>query len=271
MALSFRLAVSPASLVTARNAASAIDAALPDLHCGGQDLVETADALAVMRGQGVGELSGRGLEVGDQPLVGDDRLHRSGERDEASTAQLDAGGGRDHLFQLMRFVEHDDLMLGQHRAVGGEVHAVEVAVDDDHVGVGGVRAGSLREARLADRAAGDAGALSSADRQRRPRVGRRLEGEVGSIAGLGFGGPLDQPQQLGARRSIREWIDAGYGELLVAAEHFFRALQAEVVGAALQRRVRERSVEMGGEEREVFADELVLQRLGRGGDHCLGT
>ena len=171
----------------------------------------------------------------------------------------------------MRFVEHDDVVLGQHRAVGRQVHAVQVAVDDDHVGVGGVGAGSFREARLADRAASDARALSSTHRQRRPRVGRRLEREVGPIAALRLGAPLDQPQQLGARRPIGEGIDAADRQLLVAAEHLLGALEAEVVGAALQRRVGERPLEMRGEEGQILANELVLQRLGGRGHHDLDT
>ena len=67
--------------------------------------------------------------------------------------ELDARGRGDDLLELMRLVEHDDVVLGQHAASGGEVHAVEVGVDHEYVGLRRFCPSPLGEARIADRTA----------------------------------------------------------------------------------------------------------------------
>ena len=59
---------------------------------------------------------------------------------------LDAEAGRHHLFELVRLVEDDDVVLGQHDPPAGQVGPVEVGVDHDDVGRGRPVAGRLGEA-----------------------------------------------------------------------------------------------------------------------------
>ena len=70
------------------------------------------------------------------------------------------GRRRDDVLELVGLVEHDDVVLGQEGAAAGDVHAVEVGVDDHDVGgLRRARRAVLGEARVAERAAGRAGAL----------------------------------------------------------------------------------------------------------------
>ena len=78
---------------------------------------------------------------------------------EPAGGHLDAGGGGDGVLELVGLVDDDHVVLGQHRAAGGEVQPVEVGVDDDDVGVGGRPPGLLGEAVVALRALAGAGAL----------------------------------------------------------------------------------------------------------------
>ena len=208
IARSLRLVVSPASLVIARSAAIVRSTRpAPTSTAAASTSSRRAEPLPVVLGQCVGQLAGTGFEVADEPLVGHDRLRRPGQGDEAAAAQLDARGGGDDLFELVGLVEDHDVVLGQHAAAGGEMQAVEVGVDDEHVGGGGLGAGSFGEAGLADGTARRARTLPGAHRQCRPRRPRRLEGELGAVAGGRLGAPLDQAEQLAPRGPVGERID----------------------------------------------------------------
>ncbi len=101
----------------------------------------------------VGQLARRGLEITDDALVRHDRLGGARQPDDAAAAQLDARGRGDDLFELMNLVEDHHVVLGQDAAAGCEVHAIEVGVDHEHVGLRGLGASPLGEARIADRTA----------------------------------------------------------------------------------------------------------------------
>ncbi len=63
----------------------------------------------------------------------------AGRRDQGADAprgDLDAEAGRHDLFELVRLVEDDDVVLGQHDPPAGQVGPVEVGVDHDDVGRG---------------------------------------------------------------------------------------------------------------------------------------
>ena len=103
--------------------------------------------------------------------VGHDLAHGPGQGDEPAGADRGAHGVGDGVLQLVRLVEDHDLVFGQHRPPGSEVHAVEVRVDDDDVGRGGPPAGRLGEAGLAERAAGAPQDTPRRSRHRLPRPG----------------------------------------------------------------------------------------------------
>ncbi len=164
----------------------------------------------------------------------------------------------------MGLVEHHDVVLGQDRTAARHVEPVQVGVDDDHVGRGGALAGLLGEARITQRAAIGAGTLVAADADRPPGVVRRRPVQLGHVAGRRRPRPLREPLDLdlGLHRHRLEFELA-----LVAAAHLAQTLQAHVVAAPLQHRPVEVHAEVLGEERQVLGGELILQRLGRGGDH----
>ena len=148
----------------------------------------------------------------------------------------------------MGLVDHDELVLGQQRAVHREVHAVEVRVHDDDVGGLALRACRLGEALLAHGAAERAGALVPSDAHRRPCRGARLERELGAIAGLGVLGPCHEPADLVADRG-RCGVDTEIELPVLAGLHLRDPLAAHVVRASLQHRPRELAAEVSVEER----------------------
>ena len=87
------------------------------------------------------------------------------------------------LLELVRLVEDDDLVLGQHGPAAGEVCTVEMRVDHDDVRRGGAVAGRLGEAAPALRAVEGAGTLPGPDAEHVPGAVRGLEGEVGPVPG----------------------------------------------------------------------------------------
>ena len=103
--------------------------------------------------EGVGQpvpASARGAE---QLVVVDDPAGQPGQVGEAAGAEATAGGVGDDVLELVGLVDHDHVVLGQDRAAGADVEAVEVGVDDDDVGRRGPAAGRLGEALFAERAA----------------------------------------------------------------------------------------------------------------------
>ena len=146
-------------------------------------------------------------------VVVDDGPERSGQRGEPAGGDLDAGGGRDGVLELVGLVDDHDVVLGQHRPAGRQVQAVEVGVHDDDVGVGGGPPGLLGEAVVALGALAGPGALARPDADRGPRPERRLAVELGPVAGLRRRGPSGE---LGDLLGGRPRADLE-GELLSAA------------------------------------------------------
>ena len=92
-----------------------------------------------------------------------------------------------------------------------QVHAVEVQVDHDHVGLSRRRAGSFGEALGAPRALRRAGAVARRRAHRRPRPLRRLDLELGAVAGLGGARPERDHRQLLGRRTLRDAVEPELG------------------------------------------------------------
>ena len=147
---------------------------------------------------------------GGQLVVGDDAAGAAGQVEEAPAGDVDAAGGRHDVLELVGLVDHRQLVLGEQQPVHGQVEPVEVEVHDDDVGLLGPLAGGLGEAHPAARAARRARALLRRHAQRAPRPLRGLHVELGAIAGLGGGGPVDEVQQLLGRRPLGHAVE---GEL----------------------------------------------------------
>jgi len=217
------------------------------------------------RADGVAQHVGRVDDGGDQLGVVEDAPQRAGHRDEPAWRQLGADGVAHDVLEDVRFVEDDDIVLGQDHPAAADVEPVEVGVDDDDVGGGGSPPGLLGEARLAEWAAVGAGALVAADAHRSPRRVARRPVELGAVAGVGGADPLGDPADLVARPGCHALqLELGLGP----AVHLPQPLQAHVVAAALQHGPVERHRQRRLEEGKVLAGQLVLQRLGGGGhDH----
>ena len=155
----------------------------------------------------------------------------------------------------MRLVEDHRVVLGQHTAAGGDVREVERVVDDHEVGGRGPLAGVLGEARGDERAAAARAAVGP-DRELGPEGLGRLERELGAVAGLGRVEP--------ALHRL-----PGAGVAAVGEQERLEALQlaaAQVVRAALQHLDADVASDRGCGDRDVLREQLLLERLGRGGD-----
>ena len=74
-----------------------------------------------------------GQPADDRRIV-DHPAHDGSEVGEPARADLHADGVAHDVFELVRLVDHDDVVFGQQHAAAGDVEAVEVGVDDDDVG-----------------------------------------------------------------------------------------------------------------------------------------
>ena len=132
---------------------------------------------------------------------------------------------------------------------------VERVVDDHEIGLRGSAARRLREARGNEGAAA-AGAAVGADGELSPQRSRRLDLELGAVAGLRRVEPALH------RLPRRAVVPAGEQERL-------KALQlppAEVVRAPLEDARVDLAADRRRRDRNVLAEELLLERLRRGRD-----
>ena len=95
-----------------------------------------------------------------------------------------------------------------------------------------------------------------------------LEVELGPVAGLVRPRPPQDLHDLASEAPELGRVRVGQVELLFALAllDLLALLEAEVVGPALEHGEAERPAEVGGQEREVLARQLVLQGLGGRGD-----
>ena len=194
----------------------------------------------------------RPLHVADRQLVGG-RLGHPGD-------------------QLVRLVDHHDVVVGDHRHALDRVDGEQRVVGDDQVGAVGLLARHLDEALLAERAPRRPQALAVVDRDLPPLavgVPRRVVALAGP-AGAGFLlGPGPQVEDLLGHRALRHL----HQRTLVVGHALADAVQADVVGAALEDGVRrvDGPLDLAGSDRldqprDVALDQLVLEREGRRGD-----
>ncbi len=209
---------------------------------GEQALTARDDAVELPRRGGRVGVAGSALDVEDEPP-------QAGARDAAA----EPAGRR--LFETVSLVEDDCVVLGQHTAAGGDVGEVQGVVHDHELGLGGAAAGRLREARGHERAAPSRAAVG-ADGQLGPERRRRLEFELGAVAGLGGAEP--GLHRLPGGPVAAAGIELGLEALELPA--------AEVVLPALEQLDPHRPSGDGSRDRDVRAQQLLLQRLGGGRD-----
>ena len=172
----------------------------------------------------------------------------------------------------MGLVEDHGVVLAEEATADAGVQAVEVHVGDDQLRLAGPLEGPFGQAGVAVVARRRARALPRTDGDEGPQADVDRDGGIGEVAGTAGGGragtagvgrrrlrPLGQGEQRGPAV-----IDDQLA--LVAAGGFGQLGQAEVVRPALQDgRIGGRRQDPG-HERDVLADELVLERLAGGGD-----
>ena len=157
---------------------------------GGQPLVAVGEERRRQHRARVGHAGDRVARLGE------DAPQQPGQMGEPAGADLDAGGGGDHVVDHVRLVDDREVVLGEDGAVAGEVEPVEVEVDDHDVGLGGPVAGRLGEAAVAAGAPGRTGAVARRRADRGPGGVAGLDVELGAVAGGGGGGPRGDGREL---------------------------------------------------------------------------
>ena len=184
--------------------------------------------------------------------------------------QLVGRGLGDPGDQLVGLVDHDRVVLRDHRHALDRVDRQQRVVRDHHLRAHRPLAGTLGEALGAVRALRGPQALPVRHRDLPPDpvgVPRRVVALTGAAVLRLLLDPLPHRQHLGAQRPLGQ-LDQ---RTLVVGHALADPVQAGVVGAPLQHGVRRGLVEhvLHGldQRRDVAFDELVLQRERRGGDH----
>ncbi len=136
-------------------------------------IAEERAELVADRRQGIEQIGVAGL---------DERPGGGHERTEPARGHLDPEARRHDLLELVRLVEDDHVVLGEHHAAAGQVRPVEVGVDHDDIGHRGPLAGRLGEAATTGRAVEGARALPWADADHVPGPVGGLEAQVGPVA-----------------------------------------------------------------------------------------
>ena len=182
---------------------------------------------------------------------------------ELAGGQLLAEEQRGGVRKLVRLVEDDRVACGQELGetfvAQHHVGEEQVVVDDDDVGLERGLAGLQHEAIGVKRAVGAEAVVA---RRRDERPDRRILGNVGeraAVAGLRRARERDDARQMACVLARGEASLGGGSRQM---------MMADVVGAALEQRDRQRKTQRVADEREVALEELVLQRLRpRGNDH----
>ena len=169
----------------------------------------------------------------------------------------------------VRFIEHHRVVGSEQVAVAEQVDAVQVLVGHDDSSPRRAGTSLLGEAVVALGATLGADALGTAHRHRRPhpRVGR--DRQLGTVAGTRSGCPLLDVCELTLARQLCGGCGAAR-EVEVLLRALAEAVAAQVVVAALEdfppHWASEPLGHASGHEREILADELILQCQGRSGD-----
>ena len=116
-------------------------------------------------------------------------------------------GGRDAgdpVDQLVRLVDDQQVVFGQHVGVADGVDGQQGVVGDDDICVAGAVAGALGEAIGAERAAGHPDAFPRRHADLRPGSVRHPGGQFVPVARLGARRPLDEPSHVAPQGAGRD-------------------------------------------------------------------
>ena len=199
-----------------------------------------------------------GVEAGGLELA----LDVAAEVLDAVRRDLDPEVLRGHVLQQVGLVQDDRVVVGDHRAVAAvldrEVGAEQVVVDHDEVRLQRALPHARHPAGI-EVGAGLADAVLAGRGDLAPEVG--TVGQVFDLAAVARLRPRSPGLDGAEERDLVEPAEAArLPERLVAEE-------AQVVAAALHDGDAQVAPEGLGQERDVLADELLLEVLGAGGDH----
>ena len=138
-------------------------------------VAEERAELITDRRQGVEQIAVAGL---------DESTGRGDERTKSARGHLHPEARCHDLFELVRLVEDDHIMLGEHHATTGQVCPVQMGVDDDDIGDRRPLVGRLGEAAPTGRAVVGARALPRADADHVPGPVGGFEAQVGPVTAL---------------------------------------------------------------------------------------
>ena len=183
------------------------------------------------------------------------------EVEQLAGAELPAQELHPDLVELMRLVQHCHAHAGQQLGHAGflerQVSEEQVVVDDHQIGRHGLAPGVVDVAGAELGAVAAQAVLARGGDQRDHRRALVQRRHLGQVAGAGGGRPaLDARQRLLRRALARPELVAGA----------FQPVQAQVAAAALEQRGAQRQAQRVAQVRQVAAKQLVLQRLGGGGD-----
>jgi hypothetical protein len=119
--------------------------------------------------------------------------------------EFSGGHAGDAVDQLVRLVDDDHVVLGQHRDAFQRVDGQQRVVGDDDVGVGRLLAGELGEAGAPVRALRGPDALAGGHRHLPPGSVRHSGHQLVAVPGLRVGGPLANADDVSTeqRRGLR--------------------------------------------------------------------
>ena len=126
---------------------------------------------------------------------------------EGGRRQLRGGHRRDPVDQLVRLVDHQQRMFGQHRRFGDGVDGQQRVVGDHDVGGAGAAARPFGKALGAKRAAGHPEAFARRDADLRPRPIWDTGLQIVAVAGLGRRRPGGEPLHVAAQCAGRHRVE----------------------------------------------------------------
>src|SRR3972149_6361930 len=189
----------------------------------------------------------------------------SGELLDTETAHRHAEVLSGHVFDLMRFLQYQKIIVGQYFAVGAlsyqQIGKQEMVVDDDDVALRCLLSEPSDPTPLKIPALlADTGLALGGDSAPELDVLRK-PGDLGPIARFRHRSPTGQRIEVIRFGKLAEtWLD---GKLIVSA-------QTDVVGSSLHERSLKRHAQRLSQERKILVEELFLKVLGSGGnDHPL--
>ena len=201
------------------------------------------------------------------------RIHQSGDPPRGDTErgrrQLRGGHRRHPVRQLVRFVDHQQRVFGQHRRFGDGIDGQQRVVGDDDIGRAGPATRPFGKALGAKRTAGHADAFPRGHADLRPGSVRHTGLEVVAVTGVGRRRPRGEPLHVAAQRGDRHRVEEFFLRPFILAVRVagrpatMDLVQAQVVSSPFEqgelRPAGQRIGERIGQPGQITIDELALQ------------